>query len=55
VDVVDGTNVRGAAGTTGAAGHTADKLADKVDDVKDRFDGNPASRPGRDATDRPSR
>jgi len=27
------------------------KLADVADDVEDRFDGNPASRPGRDATD----
>ena len=32
-----------------------DSIADKVDDVKDRMDGNPASRPGRDATDRPGR
>jgi hypothetical protein len=29
-----------------------DRTADKLDDVKDRFDGNPASRPGPDATDR---
>jgi len=29
-----------------------DRLADKLDDVKDRVDGNPASRPGPDATDR---
>jgi uncharacterized protein (TIGR02271 family) len=28
-----------------------DKISDKLDDVKDRFDGNPASKPGRDATD----
>jgi uncharacterized protein (TIGR02271 family) len=58
VEVVDGTNVRNAAGTTGVSGttgHTADRLADKVDDLKDRVDGNPASRPGRDATDRPAR
>ena len=69
VDVVDGTNVRGAGaagtgnlkgGTTGAraagtAGSLTDKLADKVDDLKDRVDGNPATRPGRDATDRPAR
>lgn len=33
----------------------ADRAADAMDDVKDRMDGNPASRPGRDATDRPSR
>ena len=30
-------------------------LADVVDDTKDRFDGNPASRPGPDPTDRPER
>jgi sporulation protein YlmC with PRC-barrel domain len=30
------------------------RLADAVDDVKDRVDGNPASRPGPDATDRPN-
>lgn len=29
-----------------------DRAADKLDDVKDRVDGNPASRPGPDATDR---
>lgn len=29
-----------------------DRLADKVDDLKDRVDGNPSSRPGPDATDR---
>jgi uncharacterized protein (TIGR02271 family) len=29
-----------------------DRTADKLDDVKDRVDGNPASRPGPDATDR---
>ena len=30
----------------------ADRVADKVDDFKDRVDGNPASRPGPDATDK---
>jgi len=30
-------------------------LADVVDDTKDRIDGNPASRPGPDSTDRPER
>ena len=44
-----GESVRG----TGA--NLADRTADTVDDAKDRVDGNPASRPGRDATDRPSR
>ena len=33
----------------------ADKVADTVDDVKDRVDGNPSSKPGRDSTDRASR
>lgn len=49
--------------TTGDAAHKveheakgfADRVADAADDVKDRFDGNPASRPGRDETDRPGR
>ncbi|MEJ7811788.1 MAG: PRC and DUF2382 domain-containing protein [Gemmatimonadaceae bacterium] len=52
-----------AAGAAGAAGSTAgrtardlgDKLADTADDLKDRVDANPASKPGRDATDRPGR
>ena len=39
---------------SGARG-LADRVADKVDDLKDRVDANPASRPGRDATDRPGR
>jgi photosynthetic reaction center H subunit len=30
----------------------ADRVADRVDDIKDRVDANPASRPGPDATDR---
>jgi hypothetical protein len=42
-------------GITGAAARTADRVADAVDDAKDRVDGNPASRPGPDATDRPGR
>ena len=36
-------------------GQAAKGLADKADDFKDRVDGNPASRPGPDATDRPER
>ena len=32
-----------------------DRVADAADDVKDRVDANPASRPGRDPTDRPGR
>jgi hypothetical protein len=31
--------------------NAANTVADKVDDLKDRVDGNPASRPGADATD----
>jgi len=31
------------------------KVADKLDDLKDRVDGNPASKPGPDPTDRPER
>jgi len=46
-----------AAGSTAAnavkeAGH---KTANAIDDIKDRVDGNPASRPGVDPTDRPER
>ena len=33
----------------------APRVADAADDLKDRVDGNPASRPGPDATDRPER
>ena len=36
-------------------GRAASGLADRVDDMKDRVDGNPASRPGPDRTDRPER
>ena len=51
---VGGAGTAPATGRT-AAGGVADRLADAADDVKDRVDGNPASRPGPDATDRPSR
>ena len=36
-------------------GNVAKGFADKVDDTKDRMDGNPASKPGPDRTDRPQR
>ena len=36
-------------------GKSAEGLADRVDDLKDRVDMNPASRPGPDPTDRPER
>ncbi len=58
IDVDDtSTHVRGAgAGGAARTGRDADRglgdrLADAADDVKDRVDGNPRSRPGRDATD----
>jgi len=46
-----------AAGSTiaGAVREAGHKTANAVDDMKDRVDGNPASRPGPDATDRPER
>ncbi|MDF1502961.1 hypothetical protein [Roseisolibacter sp. H3M3-2] len=51
-----GATARGAMGTAAAAaGGLADRVGDKVDDLKDRVDGNPASQPGRDMTDRPGR
>lgn len=40
-----------AAATAGAAAAAGNKAANVVDDLKDRVDGNPASRPGADATD----
>ncbi|MDP9205747.1 MAG: hypothetical protein M3P12_09870 [Gemmatimonadota bacterium] len=36
-------------------GNVAKGITDTADDMKDRVDGNPASRPGPDATDRPGR
>ena len=36
-------------------GKVAGVIADRADDLKDRVDGNPASRPGPDPTDRPQR
>jgi uncharacterized protein (TIGR02271 family) len=53
-----GTGLAGSErGLSGAADRATnsgplDRLADKADDLKDRVDGNPASRPGPDATDR---
>ena len=57
------TRTGGAAGLAGHGGTSGaqdratdsgllDRAADKLDDLKDRVDGNPASRPGPDATDR---
>ena len=36
-------------------GNAANRVANAADDLKDRVDGNPASKPGPDATDRPGR
>ena len=50
---VDDSGVRERTSQTRDRGRSAGhKLADMADDVKDRVDGNPASRPGPDATDR---
>jgi uncharacterized protein (TIGR02271 family) len=50
---VDDSAVRERTSQTRERGRSAgQKLADMADDVKDRIDGNPASRPGPDATDR---
>ena len=38
-----------------SVGNAAGGIADRADDLKDRVDGNPASRPGPDRTDRPER
>lgn len=38
-----------------ALGNAGARVADAADDLKDRVDGNPASKPGPDATDRSSR
>lgn len=51
----DESLTRTVGGGMGRAGSTGDRIADKVDDLKDRMDANAASRPGRDATDRPGR
>ena len=41
--------------TKHGAERLGDKLADGTDDLKDRVDGDPSTRPGRDATDRSGR
>jgi hypothetical protein len=45
------TAERGMDRAASATANAGNKIADKVDDLKDRVDGNPASRPGPDATD----
>ena len=47
-----GPRDEGGRGVANAARRGANKVVDAVDDVKDRIDGNPASRPGPDPTDR---
>jgi len=47
--------VRGADRTADRGDRGGNRLTDAVDDLKDRVDGNPASRPGPDPTDRPER
>jgi phage tail tape-measure protein len=55
-----GRNAADAVGDAGrrtgnAIGEAGHKAANAIDDMKDRVDGNPASRPGVDPTDRPER
>ena len=54
-----GVGTSGLTGSTGSTGSTGkglgERLADKLDDVKDKFDGNPASKPGVDRTDNTDR
>jgi hypothetical protein len=51
-----GAAVRDAGRTaTDAVKEAGHKTANVIDDMKDRVDGNPASRPGPDSTDRPER
>ena len=47
-----GANLSSGAADRASSGGLLDRAADKLDDLKDRVDGNPASRPGPDATDR---
>jgi hypothetical protein len=48
--------IGGAGATMGdAVRETGHKSANVINDMKDRIDGNPASKPGPDATDRPER
>lgn len=58
VDTMRGSSAS-TSGKSGVAGSTGkglgDRIADKADDMKDRVDGNPTSKPGRDSTDRPGR
>jgi uncharacterized protein (TIGR02271 family) len=51
---VDDRSTQARGGTTGGGigAGAADRATDALDDVTDRIDGNPASRPGPDATDR---
>ena len=50
--VAHGGRAQSGAADRATRGGIADRLTDAADNVKDRIDGNPASRPGPDATDR---
>ena len=50
--VVDPSALQGGVASSASGGGVGDRIANKADDLKDRVDGNPASRPGPDATDR---
>jgi hypothetical protein len=54
-DGVRGFASEGFARGRATLGNMAGGLADRVDDLKDRVDANPSSRPGPDPTDRPER
>jgi sporulation protein YlmC with PRC-barrel domain len=49
---MSGAGMSGAADRATTSG-VGDRIADKLDNVKDRIDANPASKPGPDPTDRP--
>jgi phage tail tape-measure protein len=46
-----GTAAGAVSGAAAGAANVGNKAADMVDDMKDRVDGNPASKPGKDSTD----
>ena len=50
-DAYDRGRGMGSTSTASGSGGLGNRIADRMDDLKDRVDGNPASRPGPDATD----
>jgi hypothetical protein len=50
--VAHGRREQSGAADRATRGGIADRVIDAADNVKDRIDGNPASRPGPDPTDR---